>query len=76
MHPEKLLPPVHHADEAAKAGILRFEQGVQFAQGCAAKDAKQACRHFVPFTLCRDIRGGHARLRMRESPVARGTIPE
>ena len=35
MHPEKLLAFVHHADETAEAGVFGFEQGVEFAQGCA-----------------------------------------
>ena len=33
MDPEKLVAFVHHTDETAEAGVFRFEQGVEFAQG-------------------------------------------
>jgi hypothetical protein len=34
VYPQELLAFVHHADEAAVAWILGFEQGVEFAQSC------------------------------------------
>lgn len=35
MHPQEFLALVHHADEAAEAGVFGLEQGVEFAQGRA-----------------------------------------
>jgi hypothetical protein len=37
MHPQEFLPLVHHADEAAEAGVFGFEQGVELAEGRALR---------------------------------------
>ena len=35
MHPQELLALIQHAHKAAEAGIFRFEQCMEFAQGRA-----------------------------------------